>query len=119
VVFPALVLAAASAPEPGRVMSRLYTSLGAASYPLYALHKPLGEIVVLALHRAAPQVMRTWPVSAGVPYLAAVLAGCILIERYYDRPARQALARAVQRLSDVLSRWRQAAAGRALALVTG
>jgi peptidoglycan/LPS O-acetylase OafA/YrhL len=97
VIFPAMVLAAACAQPTGPRLTRLFETLGAASYPLYALHKPLGEIVALALHQQAPQVMQRWAVLTGAAYLLAVLGVCILIERYYDRPARQALKAAVGR----------------------
>ena len=45
VLFPLLVLAAVRS-EPGARLGRLFSGLGLASYPLYALHKPAGEIVL-------------------------------------------------------------------------
>ncbi len=104
-VFPALVFAVAAAPEPGGPSARLFALLGAASYPLYALHKPLGEIVVLGLRRGAPHLVDRWPVLTGASYLIALMGICLLIERYYDRPLRQRLNAGVGRVSRVLRQW--------------
>ncbi len=101
VVFPALVLAAASAPQPGPRATRLFAALGAASYPLYALHKPAGEIAGVILH-AAPAAVRHAPLLVGVPYLAVLVLACIALERWLDRPARGALARAANGAADAL-----------------
>ena len=111
------VLAAACADPPGPRLTRLFETLGAASYPLYALHKPLGEIVTMALHQRAPQVMQHWAVLAGAPYLLAVLGVCILVERYYDRPARQALKMALGRSWSLAGRTARAAFGPAIAAI--
>ncbi len=105
-IFPAMVFATAAAPQPGPRLAGLFEGLGAASYPLYALHKPLGEIVALALNRTAPQVLKHWAVLAGAPYLIAIFAACILVERYYDRPVRQVLSAAVLKAG----RWARARA---------
>ena len=91
-VFPAFVFAAAGA-EPGPRLGRLFAWLGAASYPLYALHKPLGEIVGLGVRLTAPRLIQS-PV-VGAPYLMALLVGALVIERTYDRWARKALTRGV------------------------
>ncbi len=102
VLFPALVFLAATAPDPGPWLTRLFAVAGAASYPLYALHKPLGEIVVLLTHRVAPWVFRSWPVEAGFVYLAPLLALCLLVERHFDRPVRRVLSREVPRLAEAI-----------------
>jgi peptidoglycan/LPS O-acetylase OafA/YrhL len=104
-LFPALVFAVASAPEPGARQARLFTLLGAASYPLYALHKPLGELVVLGLRHGAPQMIDRTPLLTGAPYLVALMAGSLLVERWFDRPARKALNAGVGQVSRVLRQW--------------
>ena len=104
-VFPALVFAVAAAPEPSPLPARLFTLLGAASYPLYALHKPLGEIVALGLRQGAPHLVDRWPVLTGAPYLIALMGICLLVERYYDRPLRQRLNAGVGRVSRILRQW--------------
>ena len=93
-IFPAFVFAAAGA-EPGQRLGRLFVWLGAASYPLYALHKPVGEIVGLGVRLVAPRLVQSaW---VGAPYLVALFVGAILVERYYDRGARRAVVRGVDR----------------------
>lgn len=89
-VFPPLVVLAAWT-EPGRISAPLFGWLGAASYPLYALHRPAGELVVHGLARVAPASAH-WGVKLGGPYLLAAIVVCVLIERWYDRPVRKALA---------------------------
>ncbi|MDR3507858.1 MAG: acyltransferase [Caulobacteraceae bacterium] len=103
-IFPAYVFVAASLPQPGPRLTRIFESLGAASYPLYALHKPLGELANLALRHVAPQALAHWAALIGAPYLLLTFGVCILVERYYDRPARQALTAATQRLGAMLRR---------------
>jgi peptidoglycan/LPS O-acetylase OafA/YrhL len=93
-VFPAFVFAAAGA-EPGPRLGRLFAWLGAASYPLYALHKPLGEIVGLGVRLVAPRLVQSPLV--GAPYLILLMVGALVIERTYDRWARKALTRGVDR----------------------
>lgn len=88
-VFPALVALSAWT-EPGRRSHRLFGWLGAASYPLYAIHRPAGELIVLGLSRLIP-VSVHWGVLLGAPYMVAALAVCVLVERFYDRPVRKAL----------------------------
>lgn len=102
VVFPPLVALAAWT-EPGRWSARLFAWLGAASYPLYALHRPAGELVALALSRLVPQSVG-WGVRLGVPYMIAALVVCGLIERFYDRPVRKVLTAAFDRLSGAFLR---------------
>ena len=91
-VFPAFVFAAAGA-EPGPRLGRLFAWLGAASYPLYALHKPLGEIVGLGARMVAPRLIQS-PLL-GAAYLMVLMVGALAIERTYDRSVRKALTRGV------------------------
>jgi peptidoglycan/LPS O-acetylase OafA/YrhL len=93
-VFPALVMLSAWT-QPGRRSARLFAWLGAASYPLYAIHRPAGELIVLGLSRVIPASVH-WGVWLGAPYMVAALAVCVFVERYYDRPVRGALTRAAE-----------------------
>ncbi len=88
-VFPLMVFAAAEA-RPGAGSASLFERLGAISYPLYALHKPAGEMFVFAIRHGAPQLERLGP-WVGAPFVAALMAVCILVERQYDRPFRRLL----------------------------
>ena len=91
VLFPALVsLAAAVDVKPQA--ARTFAWLGAVSYPLYALHKPMGELLALAVrHIASPHDIRN--VWIGVAYMGVALPACALIELCYDRPVRRLLNR--------------------------
>ena len=103
--FPVLVFMAASARPPGLWLTRVFAALGAASYPLYALHKPLSEILVLTVRHDAPWVLSHWPVQAGVLYLTLLTGACMLIERYFDRPVRRVLGAAVPHMAQTLAGW--------------
>lgn len=95
-VFPALVVVAART-QPGAASRRLFAWLGAASYPLYALHRPAGELAVVAIRRLSPGSLR-WGPWLGAPYMALAVIGCVWLERAYDRPVRRALAAAAEAL---------------------
>lgn len=105
--FPAVV-ASAAASEPRPLLARPFAWLGAISYPLYALHKPAGELVTLWVRHLSPHDIRTpW---IGVVFLAAAAAACTLIERFYDRPVRRLLSRGLD-IAIALAGRRRAAAG--------
>jgi peptidoglycan/LPS O-acetylase OafA/YrhL len=90
IVFPVLVSVAAAS-EPRAPTARVFAWLGAVSYPLYALHKPAGELVTLWVRHISPRDIHTpW---IGVAFLALTLPACVLIERFYDRPVRRVLTR--------------------------
>jgi peptidoglycan/LPS O-acetylase OafA/YrhL len=109
-IFPLLVLLAAWT-RPGRRSAQLFAWLGATSYPLYALHKPAGELIAHALFRAAPASVH-WGVWLGAPYMIAALAVCALVERFYDRPVRRALTMGFERLIPGAARRRREPPGR-------
>ena len=105
-VFPAMVFAAAQV-EPSRRLAPAMAWLGAVSYPLYALHKPCGELFNLLLRNDWPAAARSgaW---IGVPYMAALVVICALVERHYDLPMRRLLAAGLDDLSASLAQLRQA-----------
>ena len=119
-VFPAMVLACANT-EPGPRAAPVFAWLGAVSFPLYALHKPVGELATLLVHRTWPEAEHLGP-WIGAPYLAALCLACILVERHYDGPVRRSLMAGFDnlmiRLSALMARLRQAA-GRAEPAQTG
>ena len=90
-LFPAIVITAAAS-EPRALAAKVFAWLGAVSYPLYALHKPAGELVTLWVRHVSPHDIRT-------PWIGVGLSGCRcrgsapLVERFYDRPARRLLTR--------------------------
>ena len=97
VLFPILIFAAVSS-EPGPRSARIFAWLGLVSYPLYALHEPVAELVVHVLPAALLQTY--WGVIFGAPYLLVLLALCGFVERYYDRPVRRALSRLFEQALD-------------------
>jgi peptidoglycan/LPS O-acetylase OafA/YrhL len=88
VVFPAMVALAAAA-EPRATLARAFAWLGAMSYPLYALHKPAGELMTLWVRHVSPHDIRN--IGIGAAFMAALVVACSLVERVYDRPARRLL----------------------------
>jgi peptidoglycan/LPS O-acetylase OafA/YrhL len=106
--FPAIV-AGAAASEPRPLLARPYAWLGAISYPLYALHKPAGELATLLVRHVSPHDVRTpW---IGAVFMVVALAACALIERFYDRPVRRLLTALLDRMTGLtLGRIRRPAA---------
>lgn len=94
VLFPAIVtLAVASEPKPPS--AKVFAWLGAVSYPLYALHKPAGELVTLWVRRAAPhEITNVW---IGAVYLSVAVVACALVEQVYDLPVRRLLTALLDR----------------------
>ena len=115
-VFPPLVALSAWT-EPGRGSARLFAWLGAASYPLYALHRPVAQLTALGLYRTVPEILHAGVVLAA-PYMLVFLILCILVERYYDRPVRKALTAGFERLVSLASRRLERAGDEALATET-
>lgn len=87
-VFPALVLMGASV-EPERGLARVFRLLGASSYAVYALHKPLYQILLGFLMVASPVKPQSLAPGIGIGYLFLVFAVCVLIDRLYDVPVRR------------------------------
>jgi peptidoglycan/LPS O-acetylase OafA/YrhL len=93
VVFPSIVYFGALI-DPGLRLRRIATFLGATSYALYLLHSPLASI--------SSSATRFFNRGTGAPYsglavLGFLLAGCWLIDRYYDMPIRRELSRIIPR----------------------
>lgn len=100
VLFPAIVTAAAAS-EPTARTAKVFAWLGAVSYPLYALHKPAGELVVQQARHIAPWAAQSpW---VGAAYLCVAVAACALVERFYDRPVRRMLTALLDRATDLAS----------------
>jgi len=94
-LFPALVIVA-SVIEPGRSLRRLFGLLGVTSYAVYAIHKPLYQILLGLLIIAAPVKPQTLAPWIGIGYLFLVFGVCVLIDRLYDTPFRRLLASLAQ-----------------------
>lgn len=89
-LFPAIALLASSV-EPGKALQRTFGWLGGTSYAVYALHKPLYQILLGILIIASPVRPESMSPWIGIAYLFVVFAGCMLVDRFYDAPLRQFL----------------------------
>ncbi len=95
VVFP-LVVYFGTLIDPGPRLRRIATFLGLTSYAVYVLHSPLSSILNSATrHLAGGGVGAPW---LGVAVLAALLAGCWLVDRFVDMPIRRQLNRVLPRM---------------------
>jgi len=88
--MPLLAIAAARF-EPDAVSGRLFSFVGLISYGIYIVHQPLGNLVVMELHR----VMRIPGDWRGVAFGAAFMAFLVLLnwalDVFYDAPVRKVL----------------------------
>jgi peptidoglycan/LPS O-acetylase OafA/YrhL len=88
-ISPALVyLGAASEPKNG-LEARLYAFLGAVSYALYVLHKPIGLLLSIAFKHLVHVGVAHFAPWSGLVLIAVLLAICGILDRYYDGPARR------------------------------
>jgi len=90
IVFPLLVFAAARG-EGGPRTNRICTTLGALSYPLYALH---GAFTPIVAWRESLAVTHSWiAIPFDGAFIAAMLVLAMVAERFYDRPLRRAVGK--------------------------
>jgi peptidoglycan/LPS O-acetylase OafA/YrhL len=92
VLFPAIVQMG-SAVEPGRGLQRAFGLLGVTSYAVYAVHKPLYQILLGFLIKVSPTRPETMAPWTGLAYLVLVFLACLVIDRFYDMPVRSFLNR--------------------------
>jgi peptidoglycan/LPS O-acetylase OafA/YrhL len=95
VLFPAIVYWGTRV-DPGLRLRRIATFLGVTSYAVYVLHSPLSSV----LNSVARRIFGGAGEDIGAPYSGAValsllLAGCWLVDRYIDMPARRRLNRLI------------------------
>jgi peptidoglycan/LPS O-acetylase OafA/YrhL len=95
-LFPAIVLFASSV-EPGKTLQRAFGLLGITSYAVYALHKPLYQLLLGFLIVASPVKPELMAPGIGIAYLFLVFAGCILVDQFSDTPVRQFLSQMQKR----------------------
>jgi peptidoglycan/LPS O-acetylase OafA/YrhL len=91
-LFPVMVLVASSV-EPREGLQRALGVLGVTSYAVYALHKPLYQILLGFLIVASPVRPESMAPWIGIAYLCLVFAGCVWVDRFYDTPVRRWLGR--------------------------
>jgi peptidoglycan/LPS O-acetylase OafA/YrhL len=91
-VLPCFVLLG-SRTEPKGVVAILSRKLGLASYAVYTVHNRLYRLTyaaALQLLAVDLQLYRPW---VGILFMVLLVAGCLLLNRYYDAPARRWLTR--------------------------
>ncbi|WP_459871727.1 acyltransferase family protein [Endothiovibrio diazotrophicus] len=89
-VFPAcVVLAASTTIDLDSKVTRTMLFLGSASYPVYVLHEPLGQLVLIATDGYAA----TFAPYSGWIFLILLAPLASLLERRVDEPARKWFAR--------------------------
>jgi len=92
-LFP-LCVALGGQPSQGRFEGVLLF-LGSASYPIYVLHKPLGDLTHLAFNgRVDLASMAPW---AGAVFVAVLVTLTVWLERVYDLPVRRMLTQRMRR----------------------
>lgn len=91
VVFPVIVMTASLYNPTQPRVAWVFVQLGALSYLLYVIHKPLYQLVYGAILKVAPGVVDTLGAGLGVMLLAAIVGAAWLLARYYEPPARRLL----------------------------
>lgn len=88
VVIPALAACAINV-EPSKRYVGGFALLGTLSYPLYAIHMPVFQVIERALYRFGYDSQPPyWAIAIG---LAALLATSWILDLYFDRPVRRML----------------------------
>jgi peptidoglycan/LPS O-acetylase OafA/YrhL len=89
VVFPAIIFYGAGG-QPGKLASASVL-LGAMSYPLYAVHAPLIQVLTRVAERFSVDIAALGGVGSGALLVICVVAA-LAVDRFVDRPARRALS---------------------------
>jgi peptidoglycan/LPS O-acetylase OafA/YrhL len=91
--FPLLVWIAARV-EPSNAVAPLFVKLGLASYGVYVLHTPVGQIIT----RLALAAGYTIPVPVvGLAFMVILTATVLWLDTHFDQPMRKALLRVTKR----------------------
>jgi peptidoglycan/LPS O-acetylase OafA/YrhL len=80
-IFPAIVYAALSFQPNGR-SRRLFTFLGAISYPAYAIHAPLAALTETLLHKFADLPVQQYAPYSGIVFVVGLLPLCWVLNNY-------------------------------------
>jgi peptidoglycan/LPS O-acetylase OafA/YrhL len=91
-VFPALIYLGMGCKVSGN-LARLFATLGALSYAIYALHEPLIGLARGALVKLAHISVDQYVPYIGLLFLGWLMLACWLLDRHYDAPLRRALMR--------------------------
>lgn len=91
-LFPVLILTAARN-EPSPRWTSLFAFLGATSYAVYALNKPLAVAAFAVIEKLGHFSLDSVAPWSGLAFITALLASCAILDRVYDQPVRRFLAR--------------------------
>jgi len=91
-VFPVLVLAASK--DSTTKWQTVLLTLGAASYPMYVLHKPIGEILNYGLRG----IVSAYAPVSGIIFVITLVLLSVLIEKQYDIPIRRWISKRVLKI---------------------
>jgi len=91
IVFPAIIIGSAAVIV-GPVSERLCAMLGRTSFAIYAIHYPILSLAILALAHIHLNTAGFVPLF-GISLLFVIGVAAYWLDRYYDPPARRALAR--------------------------
>lgn len=86
IIFPVAVLAASQGK--GIKLQGLLVMLGSASYPVYVLHIPIGEILAYPIKGT----IHTFAPLSGVVLVLILIALSVWLEKYYDIPLRKRIS---------------------------
>lgn len=94
IVFPLLVWCGTRV-DPGGRASGIAAFLGVTSYAVYVLHSPLSAVLNSLKRFLGGTILGLGAPWLGLAVLVGLLAGCWLVDRYYDAPVRRWLARLI------------------------
>ncbi len=80
VVFPIAVIIASQARSSR--LDGMFVMLGAASYPMYVLHQPLGSLFYFK------GLAAQYPPISGIIFVVLMIGISVLVDKYYDAPVR-------------------------------
>ena len=92
ILFPFLVFISSRC-DPGEILVPFFNKLGVTSYAVYAIHKPLYQIILGVMIFCDPKLPGRLSPFVGFAYILFLFEICVVVDRYYDLPARRWLAR--------------------------
>jgi len=91
--FPLIVWLAARV-EPGKAVAPVFINLGLASYGVYAVHTPVGQII----ERLASKAGYAIPIPVvGLVFMVVLTGAVIWLDKHYDQPLRRWLLKVTKR----------------------
>jgi peptidoglycan/LPS O-acetylase OafA/YrhL len=92
IVFPIMILIGAAS-RPKGLSVAIFSFLGTTSYALYVFHEPVFHLVRTGMLKVFHTNLQGFDPWIGFVFLTCMLAGCWLIDKYFDAPVRRWLTR--------------------------